>query len=355
MKYGNQEVGKNIKKRREELGMTQAELAKACGYQSKSSISKIEKGETDLTQTKLAEIAKALQTSPGSLFTMDDDTSNSLSSSTERITNILSKALSSEDVTVYSKKSGLTKLIDNIVDQAINQALQETQEQEERNLNNEQKLKLRFSYNLSALMEQDNINNAALAKIVGVSESAVGKWLSAKVMPRPTIQLKLADFFGVDRDDLFTKPSEFENKIRVLSENPHIKVKRIPLLGTIAAGAPILADEHIEEYIALSVDVKADFALRVRGDSMIDANIFDGDIVFIHQQPTVENGEIAAVMLIDPVTSDAVATLKRVYQTPNGMQLVPENRNYAPIIVNEDNYEGAKILGKATYYITEAR
>ena len=88
---------------------------------------------------------------------------------------------------------------------------------------------------------------------------------------------------------------------------------------------------------------------------MIDANIFDGDIVFIHQQPTVENGEIAAVMLIDPITSDAVATLKRVYQTPNGMQLVPENRNYAPIIVNEDNYEGAKILGKATYYITEAR
>ena len=85
---------------------------------------------------------------------------------------------------------------------------------------------------------------------------------------------------------------------------------------------------------------------------MIDANIHDGDIVFIHQQPTVENGEIAAVMLIDPDTSDGVATLKRVYKTADGMQLVPENKNYAPIIVNSSNGEGAKILGKATYYIT---
>lgn len=129
----------------------------------------------------------------------------------------------------------------------------------------------------------------------------------------------------------------------------------IPLLGAIAAGAPILAEEHIEEYIALSVDVKADFALKVRGDSMIGANIYDGDIVFIRQQPDVENGEIAAAMIIDPDTSDARATLKRVYKTPDGMMLVSENKNYPPIIVNSDNCDGAKILGKATYYITQAR
>lgn len=352
MKYGNQEVGKNIKKRREELGMTQAELAKACGYQSKSSISKIEKGETDLNQTKLAEIAKALQTTPGALFNFEDERE---------------QKIAYKDKTIYFD----SKLIHEVIEKAFAAAIKDEFDNwndlateivektmldaAEDHLDDEQKYKLRFSHNLNVLMEQDHINNATLAKMVGVSESAVGKWLSASVMPRPNIQLKIADFFGVERDMLFEKPSNFNKINATLSDNPHTRTQQIPLLGTIAAGAPILAEEHIEEYIALSVDVKADFALRVRGDSMIDANIFDGDIVFIHQQPTVENGEIAAVMLIDPVTSDAVATLKRVYQTPNGMQLVPENRNYAPIIVNEDNYEGAKILGKATYYITEAR
>lgn len=332
MSYG---YGKNIKKRREELGMTQEELAKACGYQSKSSISKIEAEETDLTQSKLVEIANALRTTPGALF---------------------------EPVKPKSKTRRGFK--DTVIDKVLGIDGLDDDEREELffdpyELYDSQELKFLFSNNLKILMRNDHINNATLANRLGVSESAVGKWLSGNILPRSNMQLKIADFFGIRHSDLFLEPEEQKqvqkSSPQIFSEKISAKLYHYPLLGTIAAGAPILADEHIEDYITLSFDVNADFALRVRGDSMIEANIFDGDIVFIHQQPTVENGEIAAVMLIDPVTSDAVATLKRVYQTPNGMQLVPENRNYAPIIVNEDNGEGAKILGKATYYITEAR
>nr|DAW36901.1 MAG TPA: Repressor protein CI [Caudoviricetes sp.] len=324
--------GKNIKKRREELGMTQDELAAACGYKSRASISKIESGATDLTQSKLAVLAKALQTEPSALLTEEDD------SNTEKVFGI--NAIS----------NALSKATDKIIEDTLDKFIQEKTEAYRNSL----PLNLLFAENLSMYMDDDDVSHTALAKAVGVSNSAVGKWLSGSVMPRPNIQLKIADYFGIERDDLFkrTIPPKLP-PIKKLA--PKTNTHSVPLLGTIAAGAPILADEHVDEYIEISLDVKADFALRVQGDSMIDANIHDGDIVFIHQQPSVENGEIAAVMLIDPDTSDAVATLKRVYKTPNGLQLIPENRNYAPIIIDQSNGEGAKILGKATYYLTQAR
>lgn len=159
-----------------------------------------------------------------------------------------------------------------------------------------------------------------------------------------------------DRYEAFKKAVE-DDYWAEARESRRVSTQQIPLLGSIAAGAPILADEHIEEYIAISLDIKADFALRIKGDSMIDANIYDGDIVFIREQPTVENGEIAAVRIIDSDTSDAVATLKRVYKTPGGLMLLSENKAkaYPPIVVNKDTCDGAKIIGKAIQYITNIR
>ena len=193
-----------------------------------------------------------------------------------------------------------------------------------------------------------------LGDAVGVSEATISRYESGQIanMKRTTIialskvlSIPTARFIECDDEN------QLSNGFQAAKKNTY----RVPLLGTIAAGAPILADDHIEDYIEISLDVKADFALRVQGDSMIDANIHDGDIVFIHQQPSVENGEIAAVMLIDETTSDGIATLKRVYKTPNGLQLIPENRNYAPIIIDQSNGEGAKLLGKATYHVTQVR
>ena len=120
-----------------------------------------------------------------------------------------------------------------------------------------------------------------------------------------------------------------------------IETKKIPLLGKIAAGQPVMAEECFDSYVQCGTDIHADFCLRVQGDSMINARIYDGDIVFIHKQPEVENGEIAAVAIDDEVT------LKRVYMSDNFVELRAENPKYKPMVFNQSNCLNFRILGKA--------
>lgn len=107
-------------------------------------------------------------------------------------------------------------------------------------------------------------------------------------------------------------------------------VKCVPLIGYIACGRPITADENVIDKIVLPHGIQADFALRCKGDSMSPI-IHDGDLVFIRQQPVVDNGQIAAVVIADS-TDWAEATLKRVYTNGEMVQLVAENRAYDPIV-----------------------
>ncbi len=107
-------------------------------------------------------------------------------------------------------------------------------------------------------------------------------------------------------------------------------VNHIPLLGTVTAGVPILATQQIEEYIALSgVSGNNLFALHVRGDSMINAGIYDGDIIIVEQTPVADNGEIVVALIDDE------ATVKRFYKENGHFRLQPENDKYEPIIVEE--------------------
>ena len=124
-------------------------------------------------------------------------------------------------------------------------------------------------------------------------------------------------------------------------------VKKIPLIGKIACGQPILAQENWEELILLPENVSADFALRCQGDSMIDARINDGDIVYIKSQSQVDNGSIAAVLI------DNEATLKRFYQQDNKVILQPENKDYQPLIYVGDEINDIRIIGKATYFLSK--
>lgn len=122
---------------------------------------------------------------------------------------------------------------------------------------------------------------------------------------------------------------------------PMPKMKKIPLIGSIACGEPITAEQNIEKMVDVPEYIRCDFSLTCHGDSMVDAGIHDKDVVYIRIQPEVENGEIAAVRI------DGEATLKRVYYNPGTLTLMPANPAYAPMVYTGPQLEEVHIEGKA--------
>lgn len=124
--------------------------------------------------------------------------------------------------------------------------------------------------------------------------------------------------------------------------------KRFRMLGAIACGEPRYADEDHETYVEASADIQADFCLTAKGDSMIGARINDGDIVFIREQPMVDDGEIAAVIIDDE------ATLKRVKYNKEKKQLTlfPANDKYDPLVYIGEELNQIRILGKAVCFMS---
>lgn len=132
-------------------------------------------------------------------------------------------------------------------------------------------------------------------------------------------------------------PAQASNLIPI----SELHMKKIPLIGTIACGTPILAEENITDYIDAPGHIRADFALMCRGDSMIGADIRSGDIVFIRQQPEVSNGQIAAVLVEDE------ATLKRFYHSGTTVTLLAENPEIAPLVYAGEELEHLHVIGLA--------
>lgn len=182
---------------------------------------------------------------------------------------------------------------------------------------------------------------------VGVGKSTVRKWEHGEIenMKRDKIAL-LSKVLKLSPLTFITGEVEYGVPDNIV---PLPKMKKIPLLGTIACGEPILATENIEALINADEDLNADFALRCKGDSMINARIFDGDIVYIREQPDVEDGEIAAVLIGEE------ATLKRVYKYPSKVVLRPENPLYDDMICSKEEMNEVRILGKAVAFLSAVR
>ena len=213
------ELYKNIKELREQKGLSQEELAKMTGYTNRSSIAKIEKGEVDLTRSKIIAFAQALETTPGELMGWDK-------------------------THIFQERHGLSNIYP-------------------------------------------------------------------------------------------------------------LELKRLPMLGEIACGEPKFANEDRESYVLAGTDIKADFCLKAKGNSMINARILDGDIVFIRKQDMVENGEIAAVV----VSNQSEATLKRVYYYQDKALLIlkAENPEYEDQIYSDEQLNEVHILGKAVAFQSDVR
>ncbi len=130
---------------------------------------------------------------------------------------------------------------------------------------------------------------------------------------------------------------------------PMPALRKIPLLGAIACGEPLLAGQNFDGEVDLPAAIHADFALRCKGDSMINARIFDGDTVYIRQQEDVDNGQIAAVLIGDE------ATLKRVYKYPNRLELRPENPTFPVLQYEGEQLTEVRILGLAVAFTSPVR
>lgn len=166
----------------------------------------------------------------------------------------------------------------------------------------------------------------------------ISKWETGFQTPHIDTLKILAEVLEVSADFLLTGVEAVQADT---PEESTIPIKKIRMLGSIACGTPIFCNEEYEYVLATGTNANADFCLTARGDSMINARIADGDIVFIKQQSTVENGEIAAVVIGDE------ATLKRVYKTADGIMLVAENPAYQPMYFSGDELSQAYVLGKA--------
>lgn len=156
---------------------------------------------------------------------------------------------------------------------------------------------------------------------------------------------KVATYFGVTMDYLMTGSDMGEGTV---SNAYRINKQKLPLLASIACGEPKLATEERESYVLAGTEIRADFCLIAAGDSMINARINDGDIVFIRKQSSVNNGDIAAVIVND----DAEATLKRFYYYKDKALVIlrPENPAYNDIIFQGEEINNVKVIGKAVAF-----
>ena len=198
--------------------------------------------------------------------------------------------------------------------------------------------KIIFARRLALTVKEKELSFAELSRRSGISKARISQYIHGIYMPNSAAILSLATSLNVDPDYLLGK-----------TDVRHAGAKNarcLRILGEVRCGEPALAEEIFMGEITVSQNIDADFCLIAKGDSMIDARIFDGDYVFIRRCDIVENGKIGVCIV------DGEATLKRIYYYPEEEKLIliPENKAYAPRSFIGDELQDVRILGQAVAF-----
>ena len=206
-----------------------------------------------------------------------------------------------------------------------------------------------FADMLVYLRKRRGLSQQQFADKIGFTRSAVGMYETGRREPDFETLETIADFFNVNMDVLLGKPRP--DTLSTLPSNvlPMPKMTKKPRLGTIACGKPILAVEQAQEFDDVPESIACDFTLLCKGDSMINARIYDGDVVYIYQQPEVENGQIAAVRIGDE------ATLKKVYYNGQRIILRACNPLYEDLEYEGEALNDIEVLGRAVAFTSKVR
>ena len=189
-----------------------------------------------------------------------------------------------------------------------------------------------FAKRLKELRASRGLTQDDLARELNLVKSSISMYENGKRKPSFEVLEAIADYFNVNMDTLYSSAPIFVPSL-----------KSVPMLGYAAAGQPLEnLDGQDTYYVETDSRYAVDFCITVRGDSMINAGINDGDIVFVKAQPEVPNGKIACV----EIDNERVC-IKRFYKTDTGVMLVSENPKYAPLQFSESNCSDFKILGLA--------
>ncbi len=201
-----------------------------------------------------------------------------------------------------------------------------------------------FKSRLLTAMKDLNLSQRELSRRTEISPARISQYVNGIYEPKQdgvyliakALDVSEAWLMGFDVQRERTAPSSPSIPTGYI---PMPEMKKVPILGTIACGKPILAVEDHEEDADCPIDIDADFALRCKGDSMIEARIMPGDIVFIRRQNTADDGDIVAAEI------EGEATLKRFHKRPNGVILQPANSRYDPIILTGSDTLDRRIDG----------
>ena len=203
-----------------------------------------------------------------------------------------------------------------------------------------------ISENLRKLRKLKGLSLEELSDRVGTSRQTIHRYETGVISNIPHDKVEAlaralgttpAYLMGWEGDGNF---SSFSNYMALGASS--ISEKSLPLLGNVACGEPIFASDERSHYVKTSADIHADFCLIAKGDSMINARIFDGDTLFVRKQDSVDDGEIAVVLIDDE------ATVKRVYfdRENSILTLIPENPVYKPMRYMGHQLDRIRILGK---------